>query len=132
MLLAPTLQAQAPAPAPTIDHVQFVRHSVFDADETSFFLLRLVNKLHVTTQPYVVRREVQVAPGVAWDSAKVAESERSLRSLGIFRNVSRPTYESQMNAQIESAREKKGDGDLAGLIASLGTWTVKDPSSNGG
>ena len=52
--------------------------------------------------------------------------------LGIFRNVSRPTYESQMNAQIESAREKKGDGDLAGLIASLGTWTVKDPSSNGG
>jgi hypothetical protein len=46
--------------------------------------------------------------------------------------VSRPTYETQMNAQIEAAKEKHGDGDLARLITSLGTWTVKDPSSNGG
>ena len=37
-----------------------------------------------------------------------------------------------MTAQIDSAKEKAGEGDLAKLIASHGTWTVKDPSSNGG
>ena len=52
--------------------------------------------------------------------------------LGIFRDVSRPTYEGQMHAQIEAAKEKNGEGDLARLITSQGTWTVKDPSSNGG
>jgi hypothetical protein len=46
--------------------------------------------------------------------------------------VSRPTYEAQMHAQIDAAKEKNGEGDLARLIASQGTWTVKDPSSNGG
>jgi hypothetical protein len=37
-----------------------------------------------------------------------------------------------MHAQIDAAIEKNGEGDLAKLIASQGTWTVKDPSSNGG
>jgi hypothetical protein len=37
-----------------------------------------------------------------------------------------------MTAQIETAREKLGEGDLSKLIASHGTWTVKDPSKNGG
>jgi hypothetical protein len=37
-----------------------------------------------------------------------------------------------MSAQIDAAREKQGEGDLSRLIASHGTWTVKDPSSNGG
>ena len=46
--------------------------------------------------------------------------------------MSRPTYEGQMHAQIEAAKEKNGEGDLSRLITSQGTWTVKDPSSNGG
>jgi hypothetical protein len=37
-----------------------------------------------------------------------------------------------MHAQIEAAKEKNGEGDLSRLITSQGTWTVKDPSSNGG
>jgi hypothetical protein len=37
-----------------------------------------------------------------------------------------------MHAQIDAAKEKNGEGDLARLITSQGTWTVKDPSSNGG
>jgi 2-oxoglutarate ferredoxin oxidoreductase subunit beta len=52
--------------------------------------------------------------------------------LGIFRNVTRPTYDSEMNRQVEEAREKMGEGDLARLITSRGTWTVEGPSSNGG
>jgi len=69
---------------------------------------------------------------VAFALSRLSHGPYGPTPLGIFRNVNRPTYESQMNAQIEAAREKLGDGDLSRLIASQGTWTVKDPSSNGG
>lgn len=83
-LLAPIgLTAQAP----TIDSVAVVRHSVFDPDETTFWLLSLVNKLHITTRPYVVRRELLFAEGEPYDSARIAESARNLRRLGVFRSV---------------------------------------------
>ena len=36
---------------------------VFDADEASFFLLRAVNALHVTTREYVIRRELLLREG---------------------------------------------------------------------
>jgi 2-oxoglutarate ferredoxin oxidoreductase subunit beta len=44
--------------------------------------------------------------------------------LGVFRAVSRPTYDALMQAQIEEAREKMGEGDLAVLMAEGDTWTV--------
>ena len=67
--------------------MQVVRHSVFDTDEASLWPLRLVNALHITTLPYVIRRELLFESGQPWDSARVAESERNLRSLGVFRAV---------------------------------------------
>lgn len=75
----------AVAQAPVIEHVQVERRSVFDPDELGFWPLRIVNKLHITTRPYVVRRELLFARGERYDSARVAESERNLRRLGVFR-----------------------------------------------
>ncbi len=45
------------------------------------------NKLHFQTRPAVIRREILLHPGDLYDSALVAESERNLRALGIFRRV---------------------------------------------
>lgn len=81
------LAAPVAAQVPTIDSVAVVRQSVFDTDEATFWLLGLVNKLHVTTRPWVIRRELLVGPGDRYDSARVAESARNLRSLGVFRSV---------------------------------------------
>ncbi len=74
--------------APRIDRVEINRSSVFDAEEASFFLLRAVNALHITTREYVVRRELLLGAGDPWDSARVAESARNLRRLGVFSRVS--------------------------------------------
>jgi 2-oxoglutarate ferredoxin oxidoreductase subunit beta len=71
-------------------------------------------------------------PAVAFALSRLSHGPYGPTPLGIFRNVHRPTYESQMNAQIEAAKEKLGDGDLSTLITSQGTWTVKETSSNGG
>ncbi len=45
--------------------------------------------------------------------------------LGVFRDVKRPTYDAQVNSQMNSAIESKGEGDLEALFNSGDTWTVE-------
>jgi 2-oxoglutarate ferredoxin oxidoreductase subunit beta len=42
----------------------------------------------------------------------------------VFRKVERPSYDELMSAQIDDARQKQGDGDLADLLAGTDTWQV--------
>src|SRR5438093_2304549 len=80
------LSAQAP-PA-TVDTIVVVNHNVFDADgDAPRFLTRLVNAVHVTTRPWVIRHALLVNPGDRYDSARAVESERALRALYVFSRV---------------------------------------------
>jgi hypothetical protein len=63
------------------------RLTVFDSAEARFWPYRVANALHATTRAYVVRRELLFAPGEPYDTARVNESVRNLRALGIFRYV---------------------------------------------
>lgn len=67
--------------------VEIRRHDIFAPFEATSFLPRLANGLHFTTREPVVRRELLFRPGEPYDSAKVAETQRNLRGLGIFRGV---------------------------------------------
>ena len=42
----------------------------------------------------------------------------------MFRDVDRPVYDDQLNAQLDAAVTAKGKGDLAALIAGNDTWTI--------
>jgi 2-oxoglutarate/2-oxoacid ferredoxin oxidoreductase subunit beta len=44
--------------------------------------------------------------------------------IGIFRQVTRPTYDDSMTEQIDKVRDKQGAGDLAALLAGGDTWSV--------
>jgi 2-oxoglutarate/2-oxoacid ferredoxin oxidoreductase subunit beta len=44
--------------------------------------------------------------------------------IGVLRDVQRPTYDVELNQQIEVARSKRGDGDLNALFNSGETWVV--------
>mgnify|MGYP004269544089 CR=1 FL=1 len=44
--------------------------------------------------------------------------------IGVFRAVDRPKYDEEVNKQIETARAKKGHGDLKELFQSSDIWTV--------
>jgi 2-oxoglutarate ferredoxin oxidoreductase subunit beta len=46
--------------------------------------------------------------------------------IGVFRAVEIETYEARLQAQIDSAIERRGPGDLATLLDSGDTWTVGD------
>lgn len=76
------------APQQTIDTIVVDNRNVFDnADDGPGFVARLANALHIRTRASVIRRSLLVSAGQPYDSARVAESERSLRALGVFRFV---------------------------------------------
>jgi 2-oxoglutarate ferredoxin oxidoreductase subunit beta len=45
--------------------------------------------------------------------------------VGVLRDVQRPTHSDLMEAQIEQAIEKSGEGDLAKALFAGETWTVE-------
>jgi 2-oxoglutarate ferredoxin oxidoreductase subunit beta len=44
--------------------------------------------------------------------------------IGVFRAIDAPKYDVELNRQIETARAKRGAGDLNALFTSGETWTV--------
>lgn len=47
------------------------------------------------------------------------------RPLGVFLSIERPTYEEEMQRQIEFAKQKRGEGDLKKLLHSGEIWTIQ-------
>src|SRR5439155_555155 len=71
---------------------------------------RVGNALHIPTRAGVVRRTLLVKVGDRYDSAKVAESERALRALTVFRAV-----------RIDTVRK---DGRLALRVETDDAWST--------
>lgn len=86
MVVAPSGGAQDPS-RPRVRGIVLERADVFDSSEARHWPQRLANALHVETRPNVIRRELLLAIGDPYDDDLVAESERNLRALGIFRDV---------------------------------------------
>ncbi len=70
----------------TVRAVELDRRDIFDPGERGF-VARVGNALHVQTRAGIIRRELLFRAGEPFDSARVAESERNLRGLGVFRRV---------------------------------------------
>jgi 2-oxoglutarate ferredoxin oxidoreductase subunit beta len=47
------------------------------------------------------------------------------RPVGVFLSIDRPTYEAELQRQIEFAKEKRGEGDMKKLLHSGDTWTIQ-------
>ena len=97
---------------PVIDTIVVVRNDVFNpeqAQSSAFF--RVMNKLHITTHEWVIRKELLFRQGQPYDSARVEESERILRSRQIFRELS-----------IDTTRL---DGRFAVVVRTQDGWSTK-------
>jgi hypothetical protein len=90
--------------------IELQRRDIFDPEERSWYA-RVANALHIQTRPHIIRRELLFSPGEPYDSARVAESERNLRALGIFRRV-----------QIDSVRTDTG---LVMRVVTKDGWSTK-------
>jgi len=113
--LVALLLSAAPAPQ-TVDTIVVDNRNIFDrSGDGPGFIARLANALHVRTRASVIRRSLLVAPGQAYDSARVAESERALRALGVFRLV-----------RVDTTRL---GGSLALRVVTADGWSSK-PQAN--
>jgi 2-oxoglutarate/2-oxoacid ferredoxin oxidoreductase subunit beta len=63
-------------------------------------------------------------PSYAFALSRLDSRDFAHTPIGVIRNVERSSYDELMSAQIEDAREKQGDGDLAELLAGSDTWQV--------
>jgi len=63
-------------------------------------------------------------PSYAFALSRLDNSDFAHTPIGIFRQVQRQSYDDAMSAQIDGARESKGDGDLAALLRGADTWQV--------
>jgi 2-oxoglutarate/2-oxoacid ferredoxin oxidoreductase subunit beta len=63
-------------------------------------------------------------PAYAFALSRLDSIDFAHTPIGIFRQVSRPTYDDAMAAQIDSAVERQGGGDLEALLAGGDTWRV--------
>ena len=108
------------APQQTVDTIVVDNRNIFDhANDGPGFVARLANALHVRTRASVIRRTLLVSPGQLYDSARVAESERALRALGVFRFV-----------RVDTTRlGAGGGGPLALRVRTADGWSSK-PQAN--
>jgi len=63
-------------------------------------------------------------PGYAFALSRLDSGDFSHTPIGVFRSIEKPSYDSLMSAQLDAAKAKQGEGDLAALIAGSDTWEV--------
>src|SRR2546430_17173929 len=72
-------------------------------------MANLANSLHIRARQWVIRRRLLVSRGDPFDRARMEESERALRSLGIFRSVRVDTVRSDTGGRL-AIRAVTADG----------------------
>ncbi|MDQ3308091.1 MAG: 2-oxoacid:ferredoxin oxidoreductase subunit beta [Actinomycetota bacterium] len=65
-------------------------------------------------------------PSQAFEISRLDDGSMAHVPVGIFRQVSRPTYDDQVREQIRQAKSGAGEADLAALLAGGDSWTVDD------
>jgi hypothetical protein len=114
-------QDSLPPPPRTISLVVIQRENIFGRGETTDFISKLINRMHATTRVSTIRRELLFHAGERYDSARVAESERNLRRLGVFREVAIDTVHRDTSV-IVRVQTADGWSTCAGNERQFGKW----------
>lgn len=127
-LIAFATTARAQSPRERVRGIVVQRHDVFDSVEAKYWPYRLANAVHMETRVHVIRRELLIDVGDPYDSALVAESERNLRALGIFRDVEIEPVATDTGIVIRVRTADAWTTTLGVGIATSGTQSVIDLS----
>ena len=118
LAICSSVAAQSATPL-RIGTITIETSEVYSADEiTHGSLYRVADKLHVETRPSVVRGFLLFKEGDPYDPARLAETERNLRSLGFLKSVT----------VTESAPR---DGYVDVVVRTQDAWSI-DPTSEAG
>lgn len=110
LLLQTGNPADRPSARPIIDTIIVENRNVFDRNDAApDWVAKLANRLHVRTRHWVIRRRLLLSRGDRFDPARMEESERSLRALGVFRSVRVDTIRSPADGRL-ALRAVTSDG----------------------
>jgi hypothetical protein len=103
-----------------IAEIRVRRVNVFDLSISSedIWPFRIADKIHVVTREQVVRQEVLLSTGGAWDPLRAIESERNMRALGFFRSA-------------DVTPTPRADGRLDLDVRTQDSWTLQPEISLG-
>ena len=91
--------------------------------------MRVREVAEVGEERLLVHDERREDPGLALQLSRLARGPFEPTPMGVFRAVERTEYAEATRRQLLEAEQRKGPGDLAGLLASGGTWGVGNGSS---
>jgi 2-oxoglutarate ferredoxin oxidoreductase subunit beta len=86
--------------------------------------LEVVDVADVGEDALLVHDVSHVEPALAFMLSRLGNVDDGVTPIGVFRAVDRPTYDDQVNEQLDDAIAAAGPGDLAALLASGDTWTI--------
>jgi len=84
----------------------------------------IVNVADVDEDRILVHDEHRQDPSLAFALSRLSFAPTMPTPMGVFRDITRPSYEDEVQRQVVNAVEKQGPGDLKKLIHSGATWTV--------
>ena len=128
LLLALASPSPAQQPIARVRAIILAREAVFDSVEARQWAYRIANALHVETRENVIRRELLIDVGDPYDSALVAESERNLRALGIFRDVRIDRADTDSGIVVIVRTADAWTTTAGGSVTTSGTQSVVDLS----
>ena len=85
----------------------------------------IVNRSSVNPSRIIIHNAHAEDSSQAFALSRLSHGPYGPTPIGVFRDVYRPVYEDELEYQVERSVSAKGEGDLGGLLSSLGTWTVK-------
>ena len=88
--------------------------------------LQIVTAADVAEEDLLVHDATREDPTLAFALSRVALAPTSPTPFGIFRQVSRPVYDAQVQAQVDADIAGRGKGDLQTLLAGNETWEVTE------
>jgi len=85
---------------------------------------RIVDVAEIGLDAVHVHDEHATDPSAAFALSRLSHSPQGPTPLGVFRDITRPLYEDELQRQMRDAQERRGPANLSELIRQTGTWTV--------
>lgn len=100
---------------PRIGRIEIVSHEIFDEDD-SFWPYRWANRLHFRTRESIIRQELLFRSGDSLDREALAQTERNLRALIVFRDARVEIFPSEKGGS--------GNGTVDIRVVTFDAWST--------
>ena len=107
------------------DPIRFGAEKEFGVAVNEFGEPRVVNVSDVGVEGLLVHDEHREDPTLAFALSRLSAGPTTPTPVGVFRDVQRPIYDVEVQAQLAASVEKSGPGNLAKIMSSGATWSVE-------